>query len=175
MPPFQETPWRIAGPGPRRNGDAVKCPFCKADDDKVIDSRASAGGEVIRRRRVCNACKRRFTTYERVEETPLRVIKKDGTRVPFDRTKILGGLLKACEKRPISIETLDAIVQEVESKALETHEREVPSKLLGELVMRRLKTLDQVAYIRFASVYRDFKDVTDFVEEVRPMLEKHES
>jgi transcriptional repressor NrdR len=152
----------------------VRCPYCRADEDKVIDSRSSGGGAVIRRRRVCLACERRFTTYERVEELPLRVIKKDGSRVPFDRSRVLGGVLKACEKRPVSIESLEQVVQEIEAKAMEAFEREVPSEWIGEMVMRRLKKLDQVAYIRFASVYRDFKDVTDFVEEVKPMLEKNE-
>jgi transcriptional repressor NrdR len=150
----------------------VRCPYCKVDNDKVIDSRSSAEGSVIRRRRVCLACERRYTTYERIEERPLRVVKKDGTRVPFDRSKILRGLHKACEKRSITADQLERIVVDVEARILETYDREVQSNAVGELIMERLKHLDQVAYIRFASVYREFKDATDFVAEVTPMLEK---
>lgn len=148
----------------------MKCPFCKADDDRVVDSRASADGFAIRRRRECLSCSRRYTTYERIEESPIRVVKKDGSREAFERRKILAGLMKACEKRPISIDTLDEIVSRIEHQITDQFDREVPSKFLGRLVMRELRKVDQVAYIRFASVYRDFKDIVEFVDEVRPML-----
>jgi len=150
----------------------MKCPYCKNDNDKVVDSRSAEEASVIRRRRECLECGRRYTTYERVEEIPLRVVKKDGTRVPFDRSKILVGLHKACEKRPVSAEALEAVVQEIENEIYERSEKEVPSKVIGELVMKKLRQLDQVAYVRFASVYREFKDPTQFLEELRPMLEK---
>jgi transcriptional repressor NrdR len=148
----------------------VKCPFCKADDDRVVDSRASADGFAIRRRRECLACGRRYTTYERIEESPIRVVKKDGSREPLDRRKVLSGLMKACEKRPVSMDILDEIVTRIEHQVTEQFDREVPSTFIGRLVMRELKKVDQVAYVRFASVYRDFKDVAEFVEEIRPML-----
>ena len=150
----------------------MKCPFCKVDDDRVVDSRASSDGFAIRRRRECTSCNRRYTTYERIEESPLRVVKKDDRREPFDRRKILSGLLKACEKRPVSLETLEKITETIEGKVLETFEREVPSTYIGQLVMSELKRVDQVAYVRFASVYREFKDIHEFMEELRPMLEK---
>lgn len=153
----------------------MRCPFCKADNNKVIDSRASSDGFVIRRRRECLECSRRYTTYERVEETVLRVVKKDGTRVPFERQKILGGLLKACEKRPIPMERLEEIADRVERQCSEAFSKEVPSKVIGELIMKELRELDQVAYVRFASVYREFKDVSQFLEELKPMLEKTRS
>jgi len=148
----------------------MKCPFCKADHDRVVDSRASADGFAIRRRRECLGCGRRYTTYERIEESPIRVVKKDGTREPFERRKILAGLMKACEKRPVGIDMLDEIVTRIEHQVTEQFDREVPSKFIGRLVMRELRKVDQVAYVRFASVYRDFKDVTEFVDEIRPML-----
>jgi transcriptional repressor NrdR len=150
----------------------MRCPFCKTDNDKVVDSRASDGGAVIRRRRECLECGRRYTTYERVEEIPLRVVKKDGSREPFERGKILSGLLKACEKRPVATDALEGIVQEIERKLADIAEREVSSRQIGEMVMQHLRTLDQVAYVRFASVYRAFKDINQFLEELRPMLEK---
>ena len=150
----------------------MKCPFCKVDDDRVVDSRASSDGFAIRRRRECTSCNRRYTTYERIEESPLRVVKKDDRREPFDRRKILSGLLKACEKRPVSLDTLEKITETIEGKVLETFEREVPSTYIGQLVMTELKRVDQVAYVRFASVYREFKDIHEFMEELRPMLEK---
>jgi len=150
----------------------LRCPYCKQNQDRVIDSRASADGFSIRRRRECEACGRRFTTYERMEETPLRVVKKDGSRVPFDRSNILSGLLKACEKRPVALEELDEITSRIERKLAEEFDREVPSKHIGQLVMDALKVLDQVAYVRFASVYREFKDPAQFLEELKPMLEK---
>lgn len=149
----------------------MRCPYCKGQRDKVIDSRASAGGAVIRRRRECLTCHRRFTTYERVESLPLRVIKKDGRRVPFDRQRILKGMLRACEKRPIGYESLERITDRIEHRINEMFEREVGSKVIGQMVAQELHRLDPVAYIRFASVYREFQDVREFVEEIRPMLD----
>jgi transcriptional repressor NrdR len=149
----------------------MRCPFCKVDQDRVVDSRASSDGFAIRRRRECEACTRRYTTYERIEESPLRVIKKDERREPFDRRKILLGLIKACEKRPIPIAALEAITERIENRVLEEYESEVPVAYIGELVMAELKQLDQVAYVRFASVYREFKDISEFVEELKPMLD----
>lgn len=153
---------------------AMKCPFCRADNDRVIDSRTNQDGFVIRRRRECLTCKRRYTTYERVEEMAMKVVKKDDVREPFDREKIRQGLAKACWKRPISDEQIESVVLEVENEVYAQYEGEVDSRILGELVMQRLGKLDQVAYVRFASVYRDFKDVDDFVDELQPMLsQKH--
>jgi transcriptional repressor NrdR len=149
----------------------MRCPFCKVDDDKVIDSRASGDGFAIRRRRACEACARRFTTYERIEESPLRVVKKDERREPFERRKILLGLIKACEKRPVPIHALEAITERIENCVMERYESEVSVADVGEMVMKELKALDKIAYVRFASVYRQFEDVTDFVDEVRPLLE----
>ncbi len=148
----------------------MKCPFCKKDNDKVVDSRASNDGFAIRRRRECLECGRRYTTYERIEELPLRVVKKDGSRVPFERRKITSGLLKALEKRPVSMEQVERITDKIESQITQMFDKEVSSKFIGELVMKELRDLDQVAYVRFASVYRDFKDINEFVEEVRPMI-----
>lgn len=142
----------------------MRCPFCKENNDRVIDSRESTDAFVIRRRRECLSCHRRITTYERIEETPLRVVKKDGTRVPFERRKILIGLMKACEKRPVSSEMLEEITQKVEDYVTERYDREVPSKVVGNLIMRELRKVDPVAYVRFASVYREFRDVEDFEE-----------
>jgi transcriptional repressor NrdR len=150
----------------------MRCPFCKSDNDKVVDSRGAEGGAVIRRRRECLECARRYTTYERVEEIPLRVIKKDGTREPFDRRKIFEGMAKACEKRPVSTETLEQIVQDIERDLADIVDREATSRQIGEIVMQKLRDLDQVAYVRFASVYRAFKDINQFLEELRPMLER---
>jgi len=144
----------------------MRCPFCKADHDKVIDSRSSTDAFVIRRRRECLDCARRFTTYERIEETPIRVVKKDGRREGFERRQIMAGMLKACEKRPVGIDELDAITRRIEEKISEKFDKEVSSKHIGQQIMRELKKLDKVAYVRFASVYREFKDVDDFVEEV---------
>jgi len=143
----------------------MKCPFCKQDDDKVIDSRSSGGGFSIRRRRQCLSCDRRYTTYEKIEETPLRVIKKDGSRVPYDREKILTGLRKACEKRPISTDDMLALVDEVEADVFDKFDREVASSYIGERIMERLQQLDKVAFVRFASVYREFQDISDFIKE----------
>jgi transcriptional repressor NrdR len=140
----------------------VRCPFCKENNDRVIDSRESTDAFVIRRRRECLNCNRRVTTYERIEETPLRVVKKDGSRVPFERRRVLIGLMKACEKRPVPSEALEELVQRVEEVIAERYDREVPSKAIGSLVMKELRKVDHVAYVRFASVYREFKDVEDF-------------
>ena len=153
----------------------MQCPFCGQDNDKVIDSRGSEGGKAIRRRRQCLACGRRFTTYERAESEPrLRVIKKDGTRVAYDRGKIRQGLMRALHKRPVPTERLDQILQEVEDELTAKYDLEIPSQAIGDLVMAKLRQTDQVAYVRFASVYRDFKDVSQFVEEVEPMLSRRE-
>lgn len=148
----------------------MKCPYCHKDDDRVTDSRVAENGYAIRRRRQCNQCGRRFTTYERVEKRRLKVIKKDGSRVPYDRNKLKAGLEKACWKRPISDEQIEAIVSAIEDDIERNFESEVESRYIGELAMQFLRNLDQVAYVRFASVYRQFEDVKDFVEEVRPML-----
>lgn len=149
----------------------MRCPFCGHQEDKVIDSRASGdGGDSIRRRRECLACGKRFTTYEHLEEPRLMVIKKDGRREAFDRKKLLGGLLKACEKRPISMEQLERLVDEIERDLSRNFEQEVPSDQIGERVMRRLHGIDPVAYVRFASVYREFKDVEQFMRELKDLL-----
>jgi len=140
----------------------MRCPFCKENQDKVIDSRESSDGFVIRRRRECEQCERRFTTRERIEETPLRVIKRDGSREDFERRKILMGLLTACQKRPVATEDLETIVQTVEERILDTTEREIETDKIGDLVMHELKRLDQVAYVRFASVYKNFESPSDF-------------
>jgi len=150
----------------------MRCPYCRNDEDRVVDSRSSEDSAVIRRRRECLECGKRYTTYERIEEIPLRVIKKDGSRVPFDRSKILLGLHKACEKRPVPADLLEATVRGIEDEINDSAEKEVSSKLIGELVMKRLREIDQVAYVRFASVYREFKDPNQFLEELRPMIEK---
>lgn len=144
----------------------MKCPYCKADEDKVVDSRSCEGGQVIRRRRECIGCNRRFTTYERVEASPLRVIKKDGNRTDFDREKVRRGILKACQKRPISAEQIDSIMRRIESAILDCGEREINTEFIGEIVMRELRRLDHVAYVRFASVYREFRDIDDFIDEL---------
>jgi len=150
----------------------MKCPFCHVDNDKVIDSRASQDAYAIRRRRECLSCARRYTTYERLEEPVLKIIKKDGTREPFDAEKIKRGLEKACWKRPVSADQISQVVAQIESDVYNNFESEVDSRYVGELLMRHLRELDQVAFVRFASVYREFKDVRDFVEELEPMLEE---
>jgi len=150
----------------------MKCPFCQSDNDRVIDSRTSEDGSATRRRRQCLKCKRRYTTYERIEGTTVKIIKKDGAREPFDHGKIKRGLEKACWKRPISNIQLEAIIAEVEEELETSYDAEVESRELGELVMEQLRHLDQVAYVRFASVYRQFEDVHDFVDELRPMLDE---
>jgi transcriptional repressor NrdR len=144
----------------------MRCPFCKQDNDKVIDSRSSSEGAVVRRRRECVACERRYTTYERVEEAPFRVIKKDGSRTPFDRKKIMHGMERACEKRPVPANELEAMTDRVEARVKEMFDTEVSSKVIGSLVMEELKRKDAVAYVRFASVYREFKDVSEFMQEL---------
>lgn len=148
----------------------MKCPFCGHLDDKVIDSRTSKDGDVIRRRRECLECERRFTSYERVEEVLPVLVKKDGRREPFDRQKVLHGLEKALEKRPVSMEQREQVVVSIERELIATGKKEVPSSLVGEAVMRHLGELDKVAFVRFASVYRDFQDVTDFMDELKTMI-----
>jgi transcriptional repressor NrdR len=150
----------------------MRCPYCQIDNDRVIDSRASEDGMAIRRRRECLGCHRRYTTFERVEEVSIKVIKKDGNRVPFDRTKIKSGLEKACWKRPISDDQIEAAVSAVEREIYDRFDSEVETRDIGELVMQQLAKLDQVAYVRFASVYREFKDARDFVEELQPILDE---
>jgi transcriptional repressor NrdR len=149
----------------------VKCPFCGHADDKVVDSRETGAGDSIRRRRECLQCGRRFTSYERVEEIPYFVVKKDGRREPFDRQKLLAGLHRACEKRPVSAKALQAIADEIEQMVSDSADREVESSRIGERVMERLRDLDKVAYVRFASVYRQFEDAQEFMAELRGLLE----
>jgi len=148
----------------------MRCPFCGHVEDKVVDSREAKIGDTIRRRRECAKCGRRFTTYERIDEIPYMVVKKDGRREKFDRQKILAGLLKACEKRPVPMSKLEEIVNEAEALVAESAERERPAAELGKLVMGRLKKLDKVAYVRFASVYLDFKDIREFMDELKDLL-----
>lgn len=150
----------------------MKCPYCSHKEDKVVDSRSTQEESAIRRRRECLKCGRRFTTYEYIEEVSLMVIKKDGRREPFDRKKILAGVIKACEKRPVSMEKMEEIVTQVERGIQKKSDREVPSSRIGELVMDRLKNLDDVAFVRFASVYRQFKDVGQFMVELKDILGK---
>ena len=153
----------------------MRCPFCKEDRDKVIDSRSSEGGRVIRRRRQCLACKRRFTTYEKIGESfKLYVTKKDGSRVPYDREKIVAGLQKACYKRHVSAEQIQQIVDKVEESVFRNFDKEVSSTFIGESVMKQLRKVDKVAYIRFASVYRDFKDAGELIDEVREAIQRVE-
>jgi transcriptional repressor NrdR len=149
----------------------VRCPFCGSNTEKVVDSREGRDGGAIRRRRQCLQCHRRFTTYERIEEIQFMVVKKDGRREPFDRNKILSGLLKATQKRPVSVGQLEAIVEDVETLLADKPDREISSTEIGERIMQRLHDLDEVAYVRFASVYRQFKDVSEFVAEVKGLLE----
>jgi len=150
----------------------VQCPFCNHLENKVVDSRLSKEGEAIRRRRECLSCQRRFTTYERIEDMLPSVIKKDGRREPFDRQKILQGLKKACEKRPISVDALEAVVERIEKKIQELGKSEVSTQIIGEEVMKELHELDQVAYVRFASVYREFKDLSEFMNELKELLKE---
>jgi transcriptional repressor NrdR len=150
----------------------MRCPYCGYKEDKVVDSRATQEESAIRRRRECLQCGKRFTTYEYVEDVSLMVIKKDGRREPFDRKKILSGVMKACEKRPISIEQMEEIVTQVERAMGKKPDREVSSARLGELIMEKLKAIDDVAYVRFASVYRQFRDVGQFMEELKLVLNK---
>ena len=150
----------------------MKCPFCSHLQDKVVDSREGRDGLVIRRRRECLGCSRRFTSYERIDEIPFMVVKKDGKREPFDRNKVLAGLRRACEKRPVSPAALEAVADEVEQMLQESSEREIPTQTIGEVVIDRLKDLDKVAYVRFASVYRQFEDVDQFMKELKGLLEQ---
>ncbi len=148
----------------------LKCPFCLADDSKVVDSRPTDEGTVIRRRRECTKCSKRFTTYEKVEDLPMMVIKKDGRREAFNSNKIMSGLIRACEKRPISVGDLEAVVRDIEKQVYNSLEREVTSQYIGEMVMEKLRELDEVAYVRFASVYRQFKDINTFMDELNKLL-----
>jgi len=148
----------------------MKCPYCGYEDDKVIDSRPTDEGTAIRRRRECSKCLKRFTTYEKVENLPIMVIKKDKTRQAFDRNKLLNGIMRACEKRPVSSEDLERLVDEIESQAYNSLQREITSQAIGEMVMAKLKDLGEVAYVRFASVYRQFKDVNTFMDELKKLL-----
>ena len=148
----------------------MKCPFCNHLQDKVVDSRESKEGDAIRRRRECLACERRYTTYERIDEVPYMVIKKDGRREKFDRQKVLAGLLKACEKRPVSMGKLSEMVNQVESKVGDSPDREISTTEIGEFLMDRLRDLDKIAYVRFASVYRDFQDEQAFFHELKDLM-----
>lgn len=150
----------------------MKCPFCGENNNKVIDSRLSKEGNAIRRRRQCVACDRRFTTYETVEEMPLMIIKKDRRREVFSREKVRAGIKKACEKREISMNAIETFIEELERDLREAEEKEIPSRMIGEKIMAKLHELDKVAYVRFASVYRDFKDVNDFVNELKTLLDQ---
>jgi len=148
----------------------MRCPFCGHIEDKVVDSRESREGDTIRRRRECLKCGRRFTSYERLEEVPILIVKKDGRREPFDRQKLLRGIMSACQKRPVSLGALEEAVGDIQARLMELPDREVPSRNLGELVMDALKRIDSVAYVRFASVYRDFKDLPDFVKALEGLM-----
>ena len=148
----------------------MKCPFCEHPDTKVIDSRHTEDGHAIRRRRECEKCSRRFTTYEKIEEVVLMVIKKDGSRETFDRNKIMSGIVKACEKRPVSVSDMEKIVDEIERGLNNMMEKEVSSTFIGELIMDKLKDIDEVAYVRFASVYRQFTDINTFISEIENLL-----
>ena len=152
----------------------MTCPFCGHKQDRVIDSRESKEGEVVRRRRECLSCDRRFTTYERSDEIPYMVVKRDGRREKFDRQKVLEGLLKACQKRPIPMAKLAEAINEVESALSDSPEREMPSTAIGEMLMNRLRSMDKIAYVRFASVYRDFQDVEAFLNELKDLLQRRD-
>jgi len=152
----------------------MKCPFCGHVQDKVVDSRESKEGDKIRRRRQCLGCQRRFTSYERIDEIPYMVVKKDGRRERFDRQKVLAGVLKACEKRPVSMIQLETIADNAETMVQESSEREATTRSIGEMIMNELKNLDKVAYVRFASVYLDFKDVQEFMTELKDLLTSRE-
>lgn len=151
----------------------MKCPFCSYYESKVIDSRPTEEGQAIRRRRECIKCGKRFTTYEKIEEIPLIVVKKGGNRQTYDRNKILNGIIKACEKRPVSMEKIESIVDEIEKSLYNSMEKEVTSNNIGEMVMNKLKDIDDVAYVRFASVYRQFKDINSFMEELKNILDEN--
>ncbi len=153
----------------------MKCPFCSHIEDRVIDSRLSQDGNTTRRRRECVECSKRYTTYERVEESLPLVVKKDGGREQFDRAKILSGIMKACEKRPVSMESIEKTVDGLETLFLDSGEKEITGSVIGEAVMEAIKGLDEVAYVRFASVYRDFRDINEFMSELKELLELKES
>lgn len=150
----------------------MKCPFCGNPDSKVVDSRPDKGGAAIRRRRECETCQKRFTTHERIEEMQPLICKKDGRREPFDRMKVVSGIKKACEKRPVSVEEIERMADRLETRLQETGEREVSSSLVGEWIMKELHDTDEVAYVRFASVYRSFKDISEFMDELQELLKK---
>ncbi len=150
----------------------MRCPYCGHNEDKVVDSRSSSENDSIRRRRECLKCQRRFTTYEHIEEMPLMVIKKNGQRQPFERNKLMSGILKACEKRPVSVSKLEHLVDNVERSLQRKHDKEVKSSQIGEVVMKKLHEIDKVAYVRFASVYREFKDITEFMKELKGILSR---
>lgn len=152
----------------------MRCPFCGADEDRVVDTRSSQEGRAVRRRRECEACGKRFTTYEAVELFPRQVVKRDGRREPYDRQKLLLGIVTACTKRPVNIDTIEAAVDRIEQRLEESGRVEVESSWLGEQVMNELQQVDEVAYVRFASVYRQFKDVTEFMDELRGLREPDE-
>ncbi|MBE6988251.1 MAG: transcriptional regulator NrdR [Clostridia bacterium] len=151
----------------------MKCPYCGYNESKVIDSRPTDDGNSIRRRRECLSCAKRFTTYEIMESVPVVVVKKDGSRQSFDRNKVLSGMVKACEKRPVSLEVLERATDEIEQTLLSSLEKEIPVENIGNLVMEKLKAIDEVAYVRFASVYRQFKDINTFMEELSKLLKKN--
>ncbi|MEA5113747.1 MAG: transcriptional regulator NrdR [Geobacteraceae bacterium] len=153
----------------------MRCPFCLNPNSKVVDSRPDKDGSSIRRRRECEVCGKRFTSHERVEEILPMVLKKDGRREPFDRLKLIAGIKKACEKRPVSVETIEKLVERLETRLQEGQEREVPTTTIGELVMAELHEIDEVAYVRFASVYRSFKDINEFMEELQDLLKSSRS
>ena len=148
----------------------MKCPFCGYADSKVVDSRPADEGSSIRRRRECLKCGKRFTTYETIERTPLMLVKRDGTRQPYDRQKLLNGIIKACEKRPVSIQRMEELVNKIEQRLFSSLDYEISSKLIGEMVMEELRSVDEVAYVRFASVYRQFKDIQTFMEELNMLI-----
>lgn len=148
----------------------MKCPFCGYADSKVVDSRPADEGSSIRRRRECLKCGKRFTTYETIERTPLMLVKRDGTRQPYDRQKLLNGIIKACEKRPVSIQRMKELVNKIEQRLFSSLDYEISSKLIGEMVMEELRSVDEVAYVRFASVYRQFKDINTFMEELNMLI-----
>lgn len=148
----------------------MRCPYCGNEDTRVIDSRPTEEGQAIRRRRGCDKCQKRFTTYEKLEESIIMVVKKDKSREAFDRNKLINGILKSCEKRPVSVADVENLVADIEKNINNTMEKEVPSTLIGEMVMDRLKDLDEVAYVRFASVYRQFKDVNTFIKEIEKLM-----
>lgn len=150
----------------------MKCPFCGHPDSKVVDSRPDKGGAAIRRRRECEDCTKRFTTHERIEEMLPLICKKDGRREPFDRMKVISGIKKACEKRPVSIEEIERMADRLETRLQESSEREVPASQVGEWIMKELHDTDEVAYVRFASVYRSFKDISEFMDELQELLKK---